>query len=32
MRLVDKKDDKGLEEFLDVINAPDEVRGKLFRL
>jgi len=32
MRLVDKKDDKGLEEFLDEINAPDEVRGKLFRL
>ncbi len=32
MRLVDKKDDKGLEEFLDEINAPDEMRGKLFRL
>ncbi|MCZ7357664.1 MAG: histidine--tRNA ligase [Candidatus Methanoperedens sp.] len=32
MRLVDKKDDKGLEEFLDEINAPDDVRGKLFRL
>lgn len=32
MRLVDKKDDKGLEEFLDEIQAPDEMRGKLFRL
>ncbi len=32
MRLVDKKDDKGLEEFLDEIHAPDEMRGKLFRL
>ncbi len=32
MRLVDKKDDKGLEEFLDEINASDEMRGKLFRL
>ncbi len=32
MRLVDKKDDKGLEEFLDEINAPDDMRGKLFRL
>ncbi|MDD5473168.1 MAG: histidine--tRNA ligase [Candidatus Methanoperedens sp.] len=32
MRLVDKKDDKGLEEFLDEIRAPDEMRGKLFRL
>jgi len=32
MRLVDKKDDKGLEDFLDEINAPDEVKGKLFRL
>ncbi len=32
MRLVDKKDDKGLEDFLDEINAPDEMRGKLFRL
>ena len=32
MRLVDKKDDKGLDEFLDEINAPDEMRGKLFRL
>lgn len=32
MRLVDKKDDKGLEEFLELINAPDEMRGKLFRL
>jgi histidyl-tRNA synthetase len=32
MRLVDKKDDKGLEEFLDTINAPDDMRGKLFRL
>jgi len=29
---VDKKDDLGLEEFLDHINAPDDVRGKLFRL
>jgi histidyl-tRNA synthetase len=29
---VDKKDDKGLDEFLDEINAPDEMRGKLFRL
>jgi len=32
MRLVDKKEDKGLEEFLEEINAPDEMRGKLFRL
>jgi histidyl-tRNA synthetase len=32
MRLVDKKDDKGLEDFLDEINAPDDMRGKLFRL
>jgi len=32
MRFVDKKDDKGLEEFLDEIGAPDEMRGKLFRL
>lgn len=32
MRLVDKKDDKGLEEFLDDINAPDEMKGRLFRL
>jgi len=32
MRLVDKKDDKGLEDFLDEINAPDVMRGKLFRL
>ncbi len=32
MRLVDKKDDKGLEEFLEEINAPDDMRGKLFRL
>jgi histidyl-tRNA synthetase len=32
MRLVDKKDDKGLEDFLDLINAPDDIRGKLFRL
>lgn len=32
MRLVDKKDDKGLEEFLDTINAPDDTKGKLFRL
>lgn len=32
MRLVDKKDDKGLEDFLDEINAPDEMRGRLFRL
>jgi histidyl-tRNA synthetase len=32
MRLVDKKDDKGLDEFLDAICAPDEMRGKLFRL
>ena len=32
MRLVDKKDDKGLEDFLDEISAPDEMRGKLFRL
>jgi histidyl-tRNA synthetase len=32
MRLVDKKDDKGLEDFLDKINAPDDIRGKLFRL
>ena len=32
MRFVDKKDDKGLEEFLDEIQAPDEMRGKLFRL
>ncbi len=32
MRLVDKKDDKGLEELLDEINASDEMKGKLFRL
>ncbi len=32
MRLVDKKDDKGLEEFLDEINTPEDMRGKLFRL
>jgi histidyl-tRNA synthetase len=32
MRLVDKKDDKGLEDFLDEINAPDHIRSKLFRL
>ncbi len=32
MRLVDKKDDKGLEEFLDNIQAPDEMRSKLFRM
>jgi histidyl-tRNA synthetase len=32
MRLVDKKDDKGLEEFLDELQAPDDMRGKLFRL
>jgi histidyl-tRNA synthetase len=32
MRFVDKKDDKGLEDFLDQINAPDDIRGKLFRL
>jgi histidyl-tRNA synthetase len=32
MRLVDKKDDKGLEEFLDGISAPGEMRGRLFRL
>ncbi|MCX9083748.1 MAG: histidine--tRNA ligase [Candidatus Methanoperedens sp.] len=32
MRFVDKKDDKGLEAFLDQINAPDDIRGKLFRL
>lgn len=32
MRLVDKKDDKGLEDFLDEISAPDEMKGKLFRL
>ena len=32
MRYVDKKDDKGLEEFLDHIQAPDDIRGKLFRL
>lgn len=32
MRLVDKKDNKGLEEFLDEINAPDDMKGKLLRL
>ncbi len=32
MRLVDKKDDSGLEDFLDEINAPDDVKGRLFRL
>ncbi len=32
MRFVDKKDDKGLEDFLDHIQAPDEMRGTLFRL
>jgi len=32
MRFVDKKDDKGLEDFLDQINATDNIRGKLFRL
>ncbi len=32
MRLVDKKDDKGLEDFLDEIDAAIEMREKLFRL
>jgi histidyl-tRNA synthetase len=32
MRFVDKKDDKGLEGFLEGIDAPDDMRGKLFRL
>jgi len=32
MRLVDKKDYKGLERFLDEINAPGDMKGKLFRL
>lgn len=32
MRYVDKKDDNGLDDFLDHIHAPDEIRGKLFRL
>ncbi len=32
MRFVDKKDDKGLEDFLDNIQAPNEIRDKLFRL
>jgi len=32
MRFVDKKDNKGLEDFLDRIHAPDEMRGKLLRL
>ncbi|HEY9205481.1 MAG TPA: histidine--tRNA ligase [Candidatus Methanoperedens sp.] len=32
MRLVDKKDDKGLEDFLDEIGASDDMRGRLFRL
>ncbi len=32
MRLVDKKDDIGLEEFLDEIAAPPDIRSRLFRL
>lgn len=32
MRLVDKKDDKGLEDFLGEIDAPGDMRGRLFRL
>ena len=32
MRLVDKKDYKCLEKFLDEINAPGDMKGKLFRL
>jgi len=32
MRLVDKKDYKCLERFLDEINAPGDMKGKLFRL
>ncbi len=32
LRLVDKKDDKGLEGFLDEISAPYDMRGRLFRL
>lgn len=32
MRLIDKKDDKGLENFLDEINAPDDIKGRLFRM
>jgi histidyl-tRNA synthetase len=32
MRLVDKKDDKGLEDFLDEMKAPDDIRSRLFRL
>lgn len=32
MRLVDKKDYKGLEAFLGEIDAPDDMNGRLFRL
>jgi histidyl-tRNA synthetase len=32
MRLVDKKDDKGLDEYLDKINADIEMRDKLVKL
>jgi histidyl-tRNA synthetase len=32
MRLVDKKDDKGLEEYLEEINADIDMREKLFEL
>lgn len=32
MRLVDKKDDRGLEDYLEEINADIEMREKLFEL
>jgi histidyl-tRNA synthetase len=32
MRLVDKKDDKGLEDYLEQIDADIEMRQKLFKL
>jgi histidyl-tRNA synthetase len=32
MRLVDKKDDKGLEDYLEQIDADVEMRQKLFKL
>jgi len=32
MRLVDKKDDKALEDYLDEIAAPGELRASLFHL
>ncbi|MDK2892743.1 histidine--tRNA ligase [Methanohalophilus sp.] len=32
MRFVDKKDDKGLDEYLEAINAPIELREQIFEL